>query len=1201
MRLKYLELHGYKTFATWTRFAFDEGITTIVGPNGSGKSNIADAVRWVLGEQSYTLLRGKRTEDMIFHGSESHARLGMAYVTAIFDNTSGWLPVDFSEVTLTRRAYRSGENEYLLNGSRVRLKDIVELLAESGLGRRTYMVIGQGLVDAALSLRPEERRTLFEEAAGLTLHRTKRGEALEKLAATETNLLRVQDIIAEIAPRLEQLERQAAQAQDHAYLSTQLQRLLRTWYGYQWHKDSQTLRQAGALVERKGESLSACRGELESLEKDFANLRQHQRGLRRELEELHGRSSELHRQAEAVQRALAVAEERRRLLDRQRDEVLAEVVLLQEQAEAQRQLVEQAEAELWRLEAAQREAGDRLAEARAESQAREEQRAELQMRREAAQRRFLQLTTELTDQYTGYARNDEQRATLIRQMEDHRREIVRRRAQIEVAHQELVNSQAALTSLAEEMAVLERERAQRQSEVEALLAQEEDLRNRVAKIEREESQAHMRQELLARMHEDLSGYQAGVRAILQAAHKEGTDGQPSLTGVLGTVASLIQVPRELEKAIEAALAYHLQDIVVQTKTDAEAAIALLQEGQRGRATLLLLESLRPPPPLENPSGPGVIGLAAALVPVDSRLSPVVKTLLNRTLVVEDLETANQLFQQMDGEFQIVTRQGELLHSAGFLAAGTTPGEEGGFLAREREWRGLPAALAELGKRRQELAAALETIARHRGELSGQVAAIEERLREKAREREAGEVGRAAAQQRDTLLSQEKSWHESLVEQVSRELSTLDSAQVDLGQAIAELEEELRKVEGEVAALQEQLAALDDRLLSERLSQQRTALAVIEESLENQKATLQSRRETGERIEAQVAAKQARAEELWQESQALSEEIARLHQQDITLAQEISQVAQRIEPLDREVMALEEAQASMESNERQARARLHEEEVAYSQATLELERRQDEMDKLRYQIEEELGLVELDLGDMAGQPPLPLRPLVSALPAMEILPEGLEEDIRRLRLQIRRLGPINPNAPLEYAEALERHLFLKAQAEDLAKAIGDLHEIVAELDELMEREFKATFEAVAAEFKTYFTTLFSGGNAYLELTDPDNLAETGVDIVACPPGKRAQSLALLSGGERALAAASLIFAFLKACPTPFCILDEVDAMLDEANVGRFREALLELSQQIQFIVITHNRSTIEAANTIYGVSLGKDSISRVVSLKLEEEK
>lgn len=1026
MRLNHLTLQGYKSFATKTEFRFPTGITAIVGPNGSGKSNIADAIRWVLGEQSMRILRGKSSADMIFAGGRRRARSGMAEASLTLDNSDGWLPIDFSEVTITRRAYRSGDNEYLINGARVRLHDITALLAESGLSERTYTVIGQGLVDAALSLRPQERRTLFEEAAGISLYRAQREEAVRRLDETQRNLERVHDIIHEITPRLQRLEREVERLEEHRRLTAHLERLRRTWYGYQWGRQQAALDRALERASALKASLETQRREGAALSKRLIQLRQQESERRARLRDWYRESADLHARTREVQRELAVAEERARLLKVRREELLAELEPLSGQQGAR---------------------AEKVAQARAQVEQRE---------RELAERR-----KRLADLEREWAA-----------MQAQAQEATRRRAQVE---QELHARRARLESL-----------------------------NR-ALVEARAEEAHWagQQEALGRMRD---AYDASVQALLQAG----------LDGVVGTLAALIQVPPEWERAVEAALGDDCQAVVVERASVVEEARWAL-ESAAGRVTLLPLDGLRPAPPL--PSG---ALRASDVVSCDERVRPAIVTLLGAVALCDDLPAAQALLPAMPPGSRCVTATGIVLRADGALSVGQAGAR--GILADERARWELPAQLEEAHQRCQEIEA------QQRGEAE-RIAALGAGLEELAR------------------------------------------------QAIAS--EEAARVERET------------------LGTTRTDIAVAEEALRGQQAALQQEEASLERLRAQMAAHRQRVEELEAEHAAVVARVQELSTEASQMESQLRQVSQRIQPAEEELAHLGQEQRALEEQERQTHDRVRDAEARHGRAQLEVARCRDELRHLARRIEEDLGLVELELAErVTAQTPLPLRPLVSQLPVVEELPEGLEEEIQRIKARFRRLGAVNPNAPAEHAEAQERHRFLTEQSADLEAASAQLRQVVAELDERMEAAFRETFDAVAARFSETFTALFNGGAARLELTEPGDLMNTGVDIVARPPGKRAQRLALLSAGERALTATALLFAFLHVSPTPFCVLDEVDAMLDEANVARFRALLEEWAQQTQFVVITHNRVTIEAADTIYGVSMGADGVSQVVSLQLD---
>ncbi len=1197
MRLKRLELQGFKTFAQRTEFIFDAGITAIVGPNGSGKSNLADAIRWVLGEQSYTLLRARRTEDMIFAGSQHRARQGMAQVTLVLDNSDGWLPLEFSEVSITRRAYRSGENEYLLNGNRVRLRDIQELLASSGLARRTYTVIGQGLVDQALALRPEERRLLFEEAAGITAHRAKRDEALRRLSETKANLVRVQDLLNEMAPRLRSLERQARRAEEWQQVRTDLEAALRVWYGYQWRRALQRVEQSRAAEEQAAAVLAQQQKALAEAESHLVDLRRRQAALRERLGDWHRESSDLHQRAEQVQRQLAVSSERYRLLGVQLEELTEEVTALRERAATQAQQVVQAEEALAR------------ARERAEETARAAQEAQQAAEAEEAERRLRQQTVER-------ARSDLVRAEAA--MEDVRRRIAEVTERAQASAQERAQQEAQLVQAREKEARLETALHQAKAELETLderleaaqkalraareavdraRQEEREAAAGLAEAQRRLDRLQTRLELLERLREEGAGLYAGVRTVIQAVRRP----RPLLTGIVGTVGELLHVPPELERAIETALGGRLQDVVVERWEDAEAAIAYLKRTRGGRATFLPLDTIRPPRPVQPVRMPGVLGLASELVTADARLRDVVRMLLGRTLVVENLQTARRVFAEADAGVQVVTLDGDIVRPGGSVTGGREDKRRhDSVLARERERRELPAEIEAARRAVAEAQRRLTRCQEAQRQAESEVAAREQALRELRERREALQRQVQEHQRGLDSARQAVRWHESLLTQAKAQADAAAQEVAQLQERLAALEAARAERADALTRAEAALQAVVDRAAAARAAEARAVAATAEAEWRSQEAVLRRAREALAQAEAEQQARERRLAGLKEERERLAGELAVLRQEAAALQGQIDRLAEQIAPTEAEVERLEAAQAEAEAQELRLRQQLRQAEEAYHQAQLALERARDELKRLRREIEHELGLVALESGEGGvDQPPLPLAPLVESLPVISAPPEGLERDIRRLRAQLSRLGRVNPDAPTEYAEMLERHAFLSEQLTDLNDAVAGLQQVIAELNELMDRDFKRTFEEVAKRFRAHFRRLFGGGTARLVLTDPENLSTTGVEIVAHLPGKRAQSLALLSGGERSLTAAALIFALLEVNPPPFCILDEVDAALDEANVGRFRETLKELSAHTQFIVITHNRGTVEIADTIYGISMGADGVSQVLSLSMKD--
>ncbi len=897
MYLKHLELHGFKTFANRTYFVFDQGITAIVGPNGSGKSNIADAVRWVMGEQAYSELRVKKTEDVIFTGSATRPRMGMAEVSLTLENPDPWtrdlatesteetektkldpvtelLRSNPSEVTLGRRAYRDGGNEYFLNGARVRLRDILELLARWGLARNTYAVIGQGLVDQALSLRPEERRALFEEAAGIGLYQSKRQNALDKLAETQQNLIRVNDIINEISPRLPTLARQAERARNYDGLVKALDEKLRSWYAFHWAHAQQRAQAAAQREQRARETLAARRAHTQDLAAQLAQQRREGQDLRARSNEARRARVQLEQQHAARLRELAVLEERLRFTTQQLAEAHTEIESLTQARRAQE---------------------ERIAQATRERAAQEDERA---------------------------------RAT-----------------------QAVADAETALRALEQRAASAATLREASQPEIRELAKQ------------------------LATLKTQLGVYEEGLRAA--AALSLQADALTSL---------------EFERA-EAAGA-------------AEATRTQLAEV---RATLTIAER----------------DLATARVAEES---------------------ARHALAQLDAQIAAKTRR---------LDAFTQDAR----MAREQH----AAAKTQA-----------EQTARALTENDQTVAPLEARLAELER----------------TQIE--------LEEQESLERARLTEFEETHNRAVLEAE----RARAEIARLE---AEIEDDLASGRVLPPTIKIVTPDDPRQG---------ENTRSIVAEIGAGDAR-----------------------------SSIADAANGATRETAIVFDADVPTQ--------------------------------------------LRLQLGDE-----------ILTLPVVTQVPEGLEKEIRRLRNQLKYIGAVNPNAPQEYDELKARHTFLTEQAADAQHAIEKLNQAIAELDQMMREKFQTTFKAVNAEFTKFFTLLFDGGTARLELTNPDDITQTGIDVVARPPGKRSAHLAMLSGGERALTATALLFAILKVSPTPFCVLDEVDAALDEANVARFRDALRTLTAGTQFIVITHNRTTMESADAVYGITMGEDGVSQAISLRLE---
>lgn len=1198
MHLKRLEIQGFKTFATRTVLEFRPGITAIVGPNGSGKSNFGDAIRWVLGEQSYAALRSKRSEDLIFGGGTRRAPSGFAEVSLTIDNSDRLLPLPYSEVTITRRVTRAGEYEYQINRNRVRLRELQEAIAPLG---GSYTLINQGLVDSALNLRPEERRRLFEDAAEISVFEQRKADAERRLRETDANIQRCDDVLADLEPRLRSLKRQASLARSYRELQAELHSQLVRFYTASRLAARQTLASAETEAHHASEALAAARARQSAASAAVLALRGRLRAMRERLGELHASSSALHTRAEAAQRDLAVAQERGAALVQRAEDLERqqhELELRRAELEHERTAIAARLAEI-----EERLAGERLAATALEQEqaARNAARQAARQALEKAQRAELAAETALTDARRRMAQLTPQRERLLAEHNTLAAAHTTAQQALETRQNELQAAQAqvdqAATALGEATAGVERSR----QHLDALRSQIAQADEAIAQARRVVADSEARLESLSRLQRSYTGTFAGVKAAMHWAESQKRGG-------FILVASILRVPAELETALEVALGSRLQNIVVEQWADAEAAIEALRKSGSGRATFLPLDTLKRTAHDERriPAGDGVLGVAAGLVEFDPHYEIVVWSLLGRTLVVRELSTARRELRNLSGGWGIVTLGGEQV-SAGGAVTGGAQIRESGTLRRERELRELPEQVTTQRK-------ILEEALRARKLLDEQVAIADHARRdaeaqrrrvqqEQEAQRDALDRARRAVQAADGDLA----LRQRRYEQVSIELAGLDAQERTLAEEQHELEGRLAEAHNHLAQLraEEQNRSTSDQEAQQRLGALRATVAAAEAEVRAERSLLHTNNQNRVRLDQQHETGMRRITELGHERVALESRNQELAAAHAALLAEIDELRRQIEPTEAELENGEAEQATQERHAAELTTTLLEQESAHGKAEVELQRAQDRLNALwERAASDDIDLDILDQGLQAAEE-------APDAPGGVLRGDELQSAIQQLKSRIQRLGVINPLALEEYEETSQRYEFLSTQLNDLRAAEHSLSELIGELDQAMRTRFETTFHAVAAEFERSFEKLFGGGEARLMLTQPstngstngdrphDDMAGLGVDIIARPPGKRQQTLALLSGGERALTAAALLFAILKVNPSPFCVMDEVDAALDEANVGRFRDALAELSLQTQFLIVTHNRGTIEAADTIYGVSMGDDSASRVLSLRLEE--
>lgn len=1185
MYLKRLELFGFKSFAEKAVLEFGPGLTAVVGPNGSGKSNVSDAIRWVLGEMSAKQLRGTRMEDVIFAGSEAKKPMGFAQVTLVLDNADGALPLDFAEVQIARRVDRAGDSEYFINQVSCRLKDVQDLFLDTGVGKENYSVVGQGKIDEILSTKAEDRRALFEEAAGIARYKARKKEAQRRLEETEQHLLRITDLITELETQVDSLAEQASRAEDYQAIYRELEGL-----------------EIGLLAA----GLAGTREKL--AQREASN-----QALQQQLGELEGRLAAAEEALE-VARQLAAAKDAE--LGVTQTHVLEATTRL-ERAEARIALARQ------QLQSAATEAGRLHGEAEALAAKSGERTAELaqaQVERERLQAAAAAVGAELTTAEAAAGATAQQVAAQQDELEQRRsqavhllQEITARKSGAEAtatARQEAeVRLQRAEEAVRAASAELERveEQGRRQSErvaelTQARTAAEEDLRAaQEARRTAEEQLASLAQSgarvrerleaaaarlgLLEEMRRELEGFQKGTRTVLLGRDKRAAWSK----GVLGAVAEVLRAKPEHEKAIETALGGNIQNVITETDADAKAVIEHLKRTGGGRATFLPLNTIRAnafsdQERREITGAPGVIGIAVELVESAPRFRPALSNLLGRVVVAKDMDAALGFGKKTGFRYRTVTLDGEVLAAGGALTGGSTGGKESGLLSRERE--------------RTELTALSEQLTKEREQLKEEHVAAQGRLEGLARGQDSAQKALRAA---DLALSQ---------------------AQGDLGRLGAEARrcgDALKRAEHEVADVQAQVAAGSDgaaRLLAEAevLGVQHASLAAEVDALAARLAGARDDASDQGRLLSDLRVRQAALQE--QEAAVvdrigrLGAEIAALDAERAAKVDAVGRVGDHRLAAEAE-LAAGQTQLDEASRDKQER----EGELAMLQGRkLEAQTQANEREREIKSIRRQFGNAsnELQSGELeATRLHLEAENLIQRLAEhWNLTPSEVEgrempadqqpaarERSGALRERLRELGPVNIQAIADHQAAKERYAFLQQQKGDLEEAKDSLYRAIAELDKKMEHLFLENFQVIRQQFSQVYKELFDGGFADLKLMDESDLLETGIEIIAQPPGKKPQSLSLLSGGERAMTACALIFALLRVKPTPFVVLDEVEAALDEANVERVGRYLKHWSKQNQFITITHQRATMEQADALYGVTQELAGISKIVSVRL----
>lgn len=1184
MRLTKLELNGFKSFARKTEIRFGGGVTAIIGPNGSGKSNISDAVRWVLGEQSAKALRGTKMEDVIFNGTQLRKALAYSEVTLTFDNSDGMLKVPFTEVAITRRVYRSGESEYSINRNACRLRDIQDLFCDTGIGKDGYSIISQGKVEEILSNKSGDRRAAFEEAAGVMRYRVRKEEAERKLDHTEKNLERIEDILKELGDRLGPLEEQSASARAYLRLRDELRDLEVNLFLYQYERAKEKLAAIEAaakqmLAERnvseasEGELVETCGALEEQLRVLDASLSAQQNklmGLVSESETRVGASKVL-----SERRENAYAQKKRIQLERE-----AGGVRLNELAEANggMQADESGQAALSML--------DREIEAaQAHVSALDEETLRREEALEAMKNSIIERMNRMSDYRSSVSRFDTMRASIEERLSAIELEGKRRSGETARLEEEL---QTAARTHAEEAEKLETAKRDLDASVEnrrKTLDRYTALREELQKDEQNISSLVSRLKLLEEMQRSREGYFASVKNILRDAPNDTRLSR----AIVGVVAELIRVPKEYEIAVTMAMGSTLQNIVTPTAEDAKYVIEYLRARDYGRATLLPMALLNPTRPTREERAmldlPGCIGFASELVGCDDNVRDVIDYLLCRTIIVKDLDAGIALKKRTRGAFHIATLEGDIISTGGSMSGGSLQKQSHSLLGREREIKELRETLKKAEAALEEKKRSLRKNEQELLQCDIQVDSFRDAVHaceiEAAKQAEQLDIIRRdveKSRESEAELEAERLQLSENLTDVERERKSADESQTTIEQDNASTREDVVKAQAELAEL--------------RKERERAANELSEQKV--RRMALSKERDA-------VYAEQKR---LVNEHRELSIKLQNLEKEEAENEAAIGQIEAELKGMLAEI----DADQKVNGAEKEAQKKLEEERLSVSNSLSELRKRREELltgardlsERIHKQ-EMQQAKLEMELAAMQDHiwEEYELTYENAASLRREIAIGATNTRIGEIKAEVRELGDINLGSIEEYKIVAERHTSLKTQFDDLQKAKADLQQLILELTATMETVFLKQFELIQKNFSSVFAELFGGGFAELRLTDKEDVLGCDIDIIAQPPGKKLQLLTLLSGGERALTAIALLFAMLMLKPPAFCMLDEIESALDEANVSRFADYVKRYSDGTQFILITHRKGSMEVCDTLYGVSMEEKGVSKVVSARFGE--
>ena len=1181
MYLKRLELQGFKSFADKTVLEFMPGITSVIGPNGSGKSNISDAIRWVLGEQSMKSLRGAKSNDIIFAGTQNRKSLGFAEASLVFDNEDGTLPIEYAEVTVTRKIYRSGETGYYINKVPCRLKDILELFMDTGIGKDGYSIIGQGKIDEILSNKSEDRRHIFEEAAGIVKYRTRKAESEKKLEHTKLNLLRINDILTEIESNIEPLQQQAEKAKKYLNLKEELKSIEIGLFVYNIEKYKQTLEE---IINDEDIMKSTCNqeeGKLERIKALKEELKTQIDEITEKIESMQNIGFESQKEIEQLNSNISVCntriennKENRIRFEKEIEEIKTKITSLEEE-------IKQKQAKKDNLKENRKKFEKELEEKQAELDKLTSKLSKKEIEIEEHKKKVEENTDKRYELQSDISTQNANAESLEKRKQQIKQEITTNISELDSARlrkddisKGFYEAESKRNSIVSSLEKIEKQKEEASTKIKEY---DTNINNLYSEMRIKDS----RRKFLVETEKEKEGYIKSVKSLLNDCENIKDLGK----GMHGVLANIISVPKEYETAIEMCLGASLQNVVTETEEDAKRLIEHLRKNNLGRASFLPITSVKGKK-LENfkAKEKGIIGVASDLVQFNKKYEQIILNLLGRTVIVDNMETAIKVAKQNNYSFRIITIEGDLINPSGAITGGSVAKKTVNILGRGREIESLEKEINKIKQKIEKLEKEKEEYVNSQEDLLEEVSSLEKALQEI-------DITYATEKQKVVAINEN-------IERIEKRLSKLKEETVNIDNQKIEIEEKKKTDEEQISTINEENEKLtniinefaelnkDDQKYIDDLNFDITNLKISVSSFDESETSIN---EISDMINNDIENNKKSIENK-------EKQINQIEEDNKELEKNIEETKQKIEEVKKQVQTSGQTINNLKEERTQKNEKLANKETELNDQFKIIEDLKSQMAKMeakKSKTEEDLNVVINKLWEEYELTPNTIKEYKK--------PDNIaltQKKVNNLRADIRDLGSVNVDSIEEYKTLKERYDFMCEQRLDLENTMSKLRKMIQEMTEVMKEQFKTQFEIINKNFGEVFRELFGGGKAELTLADEENILECGIDITVQPPGKKLQNMMLLSGGEKAFTAIALLFAILKINPAPFCVLDEIEAALDDVNVFRYAEYLKKFSKDTQFLVITHRKGTMEAADTVYGITMEENGISKLLSMKLK---